>query len=112
MKPPYVTEKRLRYLRERGIVEAIRQADGALPQSANGTEDPDAIERRLHCRRQFRCLSVAESRMWQALSCAACTVEDAMGPEELRDDMHGLAAMLAEARIGLVDRTRDEEKKP
>lgn len=108
----YVTDKRLRWTVDAGIVEAIRQPDGALPQSTTATMNPDAVERKLHCRRAWRCLDLAEKREWQALSCMACTVEDPMSPEELRQDMHGLAAVLVELRIGQADRTRAEWKKP
>lgn len=51
------------------ILEAIRLADGAIPQSTSATTDPERIDRRVNCRRVSQCVSIAVTRNWPALSC-------------------------------------------
>lgn len=81
------------------ILEAIRLADGAIPQSTSATTDPERIDRRVNCRRVSQCVSLAVTRNWPALSCGMCPVNDPMGRDELRQEMHGIAEMLREARV-------------
>ena len=81
------------------IQEAIRLPDGSIPQSCQATHDPEAVDRRTDCRRVSQCVSLAVARKWPALSCGMCPVHDRMNRDELRQEMHGIAEMLREARI-------------
>lgn len=60
---------------------------------------PIAVEeaasvRRLHCRRMAECAGVAARAGWRTFDRVGCAVRDDMDPDELRDDLRGIADAL------------------
>lgn len=90
-------------MREYGkfTIRPVELLDGSRPAPFTHPDPEAAAQRRkLLCRRYGDCLTYAASLAWPSFHCGACDVEDRMSPQEQRDDIDGLTALLQAINIG------------